>query len=122
MDKNMKEKIIKIIICVPCVLLAISFLLAGQILGTIIFGVIAIIPFFIDISSIPLKLSQKIKNKNNSLISINIICFLIPLVGFIGYVTHIKNDYPLAKKCLNSALCGFAIYIIAIIIMIYNNM
>lgn len=118
MNKDMKEKIIKIIICVPSVLLAISFLLIGQILGTIICGIIAIIPFFIDISSIPLKLSQKIKSKNNSFISINIICFLIPLIGFIGYVTHIKNDYPLAKKCLNSALCGIAIYIIAIIIMV----
>ncbi len=55
MNKDMKEKIIKIIICVPSVLLAISFLLIGQILGTIICGIIAIIPFFIDISSIPIQ-------------------------------------------------------------------
>lgn len=119
MNKDMKEKIIKIIICVPSVLLAIGFLLAGEIMGTIICGVIAIIPFIIDVSSIPSKILQKTKNMNKSLISINIICFLIPLVGFIGYVTHIKNDYPLAKKCLNSALCGIAICIIAIIIRFY---
>lgn len=49
--------------------------------------------------------------------ALKIICFLIPFCGFNGYVTHINNDYPLAKKCLNSALCGIGVYIIATIII-----
>lgn len=53
---------------------------------------------------------------------LKVICFLIPFIGFIGYVTHIKSDYSLAKKCLNSALCGIAIYIILIVFLIFNNM
>lgn len=57
-----------------------------------------------------------------SYIGVNIICFLIPFIGLMGYVTHIKNDYSLAKKCLNSALCGIAIYIILIVFLIFNNM
>lgn len=48
---------------------------------------------------------------------VSIICFLIPLIGFIGYVTHIKNDYFLAKKCLNSSLLGLIIYIIILSMM-----
>lgn len=55
-----------------------------------------------------------------SYIGINIICFLIPFIGFIGYVTHIKNDYSLAKKCLNSALIGIGIYIIVVLLTVFT--
>lgn len=53
-----------------------------------------------------------------SYVGVMILCFLIPIIGFNGYITHINSDYPLAKKCLNSALCGIALIIIATIILV----
>lgn len=50
-------------------------------------------------------------NQPNSYIGVTILCFLIPFLGFIGYVTHIKSDFSLAKKCLNSGLVSILVYI-----------
>ena len=59
-------------------------------------------------------------SSEESYIGVKILCFLIPIIGFIGYITHINSDYSLAKKCLNSALCGIVLNIIAIIILVCN--
>lgn len=59
-------------------------------------------------------------NKCQSYMGVYVLCFLLPILGFIGYITHIKNDYRLAKGCLQSAICGLVIYVIALI-LIFNS-
>jgi len=56
-----------------------------------------------------------------SYIGIYIICFLVPLIGFIGYVTHYDSNYILAKKCLVSGLISIFAYFILLII-IFSSM
>jgi hypothetical protein len=57
----------------------------------------------------------------NLYLGVIIICFLIPFIGLIGYVIHIKNDYELACKCLNSAICGIVSYIILMLVIVSNS-
>lgn len=64
--------------------------------------------------------SNNSEEYEESYIGVKVLSFLIPIIGFSGYITHINSDYSLAKKCLNSALCGIVLNIIAIIILVCN--
>jgi len=57
------------------------------------------------------------KDKVQSYVGVSVISFLIPLLGLMGYITHINSDYTLAKKCLSSAIWGIIIGAIALLII-----
>lgn len=61
--------------------------------------------------------ADKTQTNAKSYVGVNVISFLIPLLGFMGYITHINSDYTLAKKCLSSAIWGMIIGAIALLII-----
>ena len=104
--KDKKIKIILMGITVLFTILANLFFSLNLIIWLVFYGVIILIGRLLGGKEKGEKIE---KQKNESSLSLRIICFLIPLVGLIVYAVNIVQNPKIAKECGKWALMGFIV-------------
>ena len=112
------KKIIRFIVLTFILLLTISFFTSGD----SAIGIMFILLFFIVLYSkkiIPIikSLPKSIENLFSKTTPLNVVCFLIPIVGLVLYVTEKDKNLEKAESYGKSALWGVGVGVVSIIII-----